>query len=202
VSCPFCEPASDQIIYRDANILCLWDGFPVSDGHALVVPIRHFASWFEATFDEQTSLVRGIEIARQAIESRYKPAGFNIGINVGEASGQTVPHLHVHVIPRFQGDVYDPRGGVRHVIPDKARYWLMDGPEHAGVADEDSFVPSHSVFGNEQFPLVDALANDMAQASHIDIAVAFVTESGLNTVESFFIDLLISKGSKRFLKGD
>ncbi len=104
-------------------ILGLWDGFPVSPGHALLVPRRHIATWFAATDDERAELLAGIEHARQAIERRHAPAGFNVGMNLGEAAGQTVPHLHVHVIPRYTGDVEDPRGGVRWVVPSKAAYW-------------------------------------------------------------------------------
>ena len=104
-------------------ILGLWDGFPVSPGHALLVPRRHVATWFDATDDERAELLAGIEHAREAIERRHGPAGFNVGMNLGEAAGQTVPHLHVHVIPRYTGDVEDPRGGVRWVVPSKAAYW-------------------------------------------------------------------------------
>ena len=81
------------------------------------------AGWFDATADERAALVRGIDVARAAILERHEPDGFNIGVNVGEAAGQTVFHLHVHLIPRYAGDVPDPRGGVRRLIPDKARYW-------------------------------------------------------------------------------
>ena len=104
-------------------ILGLWDGFPVSPGHALLVPRRHVATWFDTTDSERAELLAGIEHARQAIERQHAPAGFNVGMNLGEAAGQTVPHLHVHVIPRYKGDVEDPRGGVRWVVPTKAAYW-------------------------------------------------------------------------------
>ena len=104
-------------------ILGLWDGFPVSPGHALLVPRRHIATWLAATDDERAELLAGIERAREAIGRRHGPAGFNVGMNLGEAAGQTVPHLHVHVIPRYTGDVEDPRGGVRWVVPSKAAYW-------------------------------------------------------------------------------
>ena len=123
MNCPFCEPDINRIFYDDDPMfLCCWDGFPVSTGHALIIPRRHVATWFEATAQEQESLLKGIEIAKREIEKQYQPDGFNIGINVGEAAGQTVHHLHVHVIPRYKGDVEDPRGGVRYVIPDKANY--------------------------------------------------------------------------------
>lgn len=202
MSCPFCEPVSERVFYSDTDILCLWDGFPVSEGHVLVVTRRHVVGWFEATVDEQLCLVRGIELARQEIERLHQPAGFNIGINIGEAGGQTVPHLHVHVIPRYTGDVYDPRGGVRHVIPAKAKYWPQSESRQASVADGELDTARPSVFGNEERSLVESLGDDMSQASHIDLAVAFVTESGLDVVESFFLDLFRRQGSMRFLTGD
>lgn len=160
MTCPFCEPVSGRVFYNNSSILCLWDGYPVSDGHALVIPKRHIATWFEASFDEQASLFKGIELARQEILRHYEPDGFNIGINVGEAAGQTVPHLHIHVIPRYLGDVFDPRGGVRHVIPGKANY-LVQGE---GVQDADvnqvSNVVRPSIFGNEAQPLIDSFSGE------------------------------------------
>lgn len=125
--CPFCRPAVDRLFHLGEAILGLWDGYPVSPGHALLVPKRHVAGWFEATEDEQRELVAAIALARAAIEARHRPDGFNVGINLGAAAGQTVPHLHVHVIPRYAGDMADPRGGVRGVIPARQNY-LRDAP--------------------------------------------------------------------------
>ncbi|NHA14137.1 HIT family protein [Thioalkalivibrio sp. XN279] len=122
MDCPFCEPSQERVFYQDDLICCLWDAFPVSDGHALVITRRHVPTWFEATPEEQAAVTRGIEIARQEIEKTRQPDGYNVGFNGGKAAGQTVFHLHVHVIPRFRGDVEDPRGGVRHVIPGRAVY--------------------------------------------------------------------------------
>ncbi len=98
-------------------VVGVWDGFSVTDGHALLVTRRHLPTSFDATQAEQRELVAAAAIARAEIERRFPCTGFNIGINVCEAAGQTVPHLHVHVIPRRQGDVADPRDGVRHVLP-------------------------------------------------------------------------------------
>jgi diadenosine tetraphosphate (Ap4A) HIT family hydrolase len=123
MDCPFDDPPPERVFYQDDLICCLWDAYPVSDGHALVITRRHVATLFEATADEQAAITRGIEIARQEIEKTRKPDGYNVGFNAGEAAGQTVFHLHVHVIPRYRGDVGDPRGGVRHVIPGRAAYW-------------------------------------------------------------------------------
>jgi diadenosine tetraphosphate (Ap4A) HIT family hydrolase len=114
-------------------VLGLWDRHP---GHALLIPIRHVRTWFEASSEEQASLVRATEFARAAIDSTAPADGYNIGINSGEAAGQTIFHLHVHVIPRRQGDVIDPRGGVRHVIPNKANYLntAVPPPENPSTA--------------------------------------------------------------------
>src|SRR6478736_4893087 len=116
-SCPFCSLSPDRVFWQGELTTGIWDGFPVSEGHALLIPRRHVASWFEATPAERAELLEGIEKAKVAIELLYSPNGYNIGINVGEAAGQTVFHLHVHLIPRYHGDVMDPRGGVRHVVP-------------------------------------------------------------------------------------
>ena len=104
-ACPFCYPAGDQVYYRDSLVIGIWDGFPVTPGHALLVPIRHVPTWFDASVDERMALIRAIDAARLAIESNFGADGYNIGINNGEAAGQTVPHLHVHVIPRRRGDM-------------------------------------------------------------------------------------------------
>lgn len=121
--CPFCTPDPKRIFHAGEWILGLWDGFPVSPGHALLVPRRHVASWFDASPEELRDLAAAISIAREAIARRHRPDGFNVGMNLGRAAGQTVEHLHVHVIPRYLGDVGDPRGGIRWVVPAQAPYW-------------------------------------------------------------------------------
>jgi diadenosine tetraphosphate (Ap4A) HIT family hydrolase len=99
------------------------DGFPISPGHTLIIPKRHIASLFEATRDEREGLFDQVEQVKAALQEKFKPDGFNIGINDGTAAGQTVMHLHIHLIPRYAGDQPDPRGGVRWIFPDKADYW-------------------------------------------------------------------------------
>ena len=105
--------------------LALWirDAFPVSPGHSLVIPRRHIGSFFEATPQERDEMLALLDAAREAALAEFRPDGFNVGINDGAAAGQTVPHLHMHLIPRYRGDRADPRGGVRWVLPDKADYW-------------------------------------------------------------------------------
>lgn len=122
-ACPFCTLPVDRIVASNDLALVIRDGFPISPGHTLVIPKRHFGSFFEATGEERDAMLTLLDQARREIGGELAPDGFNIGINDGAAAGQTVPHLHVHLIPRFKGDVSDPRGGVRWVIAEKARYW-------------------------------------------------------------------------------
>lgn len=119
---PFLNLDSHRVFYKSELAIGLWDAFPVSPGHALLVPRRVVPTWWEATREEQIALLQGIDAAKRAVEAAHQPDGYNIGINAGAAAGQTVFHLHVHVIPRYRGDVDDPRGGVRHVIPSKGNY--------------------------------------------------------------------------------
>ena len=99
------------------------DAFPVSPGHTLLVPRRHVGSLFDLTVVEWVELGQLLAQVRTALQAEFRPDGFNVGINDGTAAGQTVMHLHVHLIPRYRGDRPDPRGGIRWIFPDKARYW-------------------------------------------------------------------------------
>jgi ATP adenylyltransferase len=131
--CPFCHPEPAWVFHEGERVLALWDAFPASPGHALVVPRRHVAGWFDATREEQRELLEAVDVARARIEASHAPDGYNIGVNVGAAAGQTVFHLHVHVIPRYDGDVPDPTGGVRLALPHRGNY-LREGsrpePDH------------------------------------------------------------------------
>ncbi len=123
-SCPFCELPPQRVLVSNAHGVVIRDAFPVSPGHTLIIPHRHIGSFFELTPPERESLLQLLNQARAQLQkSSPTPDGFNIGINDGPAAGQTVPHLHVHLIPRYVGDVADPRGGLRWVIADKAAYW-------------------------------------------------------------------------------
>lgn len=121
--CPFCTLPAERVLDQNAHALWIRDGFPVSPGHSLVIPKRHVGSFFEISQEERAALLELLDQAQAAAKTEFRPDGFNIGINDGASTGQTVPHLHVHLIPRFQGDLPDPRGGVRWVIPEKADYW-------------------------------------------------------------------------------
>jgi superfamily II DNA or RNA helicase/diadenosine tetraphosphate (Ap4A) HIT family hydrolase len=198
--CPFCQPDPGRVFHISPLIVGLWDQYPVSPGHALLVPRRHTPTWFDATREEQMALMEeGVERARQEILKRYRPDGFNIGINVAEAAGQTVFHLHVHVIPRYEGDVPNPRGGVRYVIPHKANYTTLDKPDLSLLGGRPH--PRGLVRG-EQDPLLPHLLADLDRAVAADIAVAFVVQSGVRLVEEHLRDLLMRRGQVRFLTGD
>lgn len=121
--CPFCSVPSKHILVETEHALALPDGFPVSQGHTLVVPRLHAASLYDLPPAVQAAMWKMVEQIRSRLLAELKPHGFNIGLNDGTAAGQTVMHAHVHVIPRWAGDVPDPRGGVRWVVPEKAAYW-------------------------------------------------------------------------------
>ena len=120
--CPFCSPASEEIVLR--NFLCYarYDRYPVGKGHLLVIPFRHVADFFELTEDERKAAFDLVWQAKAKLDSDLHSDGYNVGVNVGRAAGQTVMHAHIHLIPRYRGDVPDPRGGVRFVIPERAKY--------------------------------------------------------------------------------
>ena len=99
-----------------------WDRHPASPGHFLVIPYRHFADYFEITDEEREELWRLAAEGRKMADEKYNPDGYNVGINVGVWAGQSIPHLHIHVIPRYRGDVENPKGGVRGVIPQNKLY--------------------------------------------------------------------------------
>lgn len=103
--------------------MAIRDSFPITPGHTLLIPRRHVASLFGLTMVEWVELGQLLTEVRTALLAEYHPDGFNIGINEGTAAGQTVMHLHLHLIPRYHGDQPDPRGGIRWIFPDKARYW-------------------------------------------------------------------------------
>ena len=122
-NCPFCTLDSGRIISETEQTVTFRDGFPVSPGHTLVITKRHISSFFEATEAERKELMLALDDAKQVLDHEKSPDSYNIGINDGQAAGQTVPHLHIHLIPRFNCDCEDPRGGVRWIFPDKADYW-------------------------------------------------------------------------------
>ncbi len=198
-SCIFCLPDRGRVFYEGPLVYGIWDGFPVSEGHALLIPHRHVETWFDATVEEQQELMRGIEAAKQIIQAQYQPDGFNIGLNVGAAAGQTVFHLHVHIIPRKKGDVEDPRGGVRHVIPQRANYLSDPLGQKATLLK-----PPHdqSLIRGENDPFLPHLLAHINLAHRVDFAVAFTMASGVLLIKDHLQDLLDRGGKIRFLTGD
>jgi diadenosine tetraphosphate (Ap4A) HIT family hydrolase len=122
MKCPFCNPSGDEIVAKNKLCYARWDKFPVSKGHLLVIPFRHTPDYFSMTAEEKCAVLALVDKCKVVIEVEFSPAGYNIGFNVGEAAGQTVMHCHCHVIPRYVGDVRDPKGGVRGVVPVKRGY--------------------------------------------------------------------------------
>ena len=121
--CPFCSLPQERIIMRDDLAFAIRDAFPVAPGHTLIIPKRHVASLFDTTNEERSSMLALMDKAKRELDAEFHPDAYNIGINDGPAAGQTVPHLHWHLIPRHKDDSKDPRGGVRWIFPDKAKYW-------------------------------------------------------------------------------
>ena len=123
MSCPFCTGIDDRIFASNEYAHVIYDGFPVTDGHSLIIPKRHIADFFELTKKELNAIHELMRSHKTHLES-LDPSitGFNVGVNVGSDAGQTVFHCHIHLIPRRHADVEEPRGGIRGVIPSKQRY--------------------------------------------------------------------------------
>ncbi|TNC79503.1 MAG: HIT family protein [Oleiphilus sp.] len=125
--CPFCDllvhDSEGRVIDGNEHGFVIRDGFPVTEGHTLIISRKHAGSFFEFDQTEQFGLLSLVNVQKKVLDNLYTPLGFNVGINDGAAAGQTVPHLHIHLIPRYEEEGIDPRGGVRWIIPEKANYW-------------------------------------------------------------------------------
>lgn len=187
MSSPFLERPESSWIASNDLAFAIFDGFPVSPGHTLVIPKRLVATWFEASPEEQRALMELVEVVKARLDREYRPDGYNIGINVGEAGGQTVFHLHVHLIPRYRGDMDDPRGGVRHVIPWKGNY-KRDPVTRLSTGGDDPF-KAH-------------LARLFGPARRIDIIAAFIQRSGLLQLQRELLDARERGVVIRLLTGD
>jgi len=122
-SCPFCTLPDERKLSFNSRAILIRDAYPISKGHSLVLPKKYVGSFFELTEFEQLELIQLLNQAKHDLDQLFKPTAYNVGINDGIAAGQTIPHLHIHLIPRYDGDQVDPRGGVRWLFPDKADYW-------------------------------------------------------------------------------
>lgn len=118
--CPFCR--DPKIIIENELAYADYDSYPASPGHCLIITRRHVAEYFQATAEEKTAIWELVDQMKGIIDKEYNPDGYNVGVNVGAAAGQSVPHIHIHMIPRYKGDVENPQGGVRGVIPHKQKY--------------------------------------------------------------------------------
>ena len=121
--CVFCRIDRSRVAWSSSLVMALWDAFPISPGHALIVPRRHVEKWSDLTAQEKAAIIEGLDVMRALIDNRHAPEGYNVGFNDGAAAGQTVMHFHLHIIPRYRGDASDPRGGIRWVLGEKAVYW-------------------------------------------------------------------------------
>lgn len=201
---PFLDISESQWIFSNAHAFAIWDRFPVSPGHVLVVTRRLVTTWFDADPKEQAAVLELVNAVKQHLDATLarKPDGYNVGFNAGEAAGQTVMHLHVHVIPRYSGDVDDPRGGVRCVIPNKANY--LSDPSGEVITRplppaEDSLQLST---GYPDSPLWEQLSLRIIGARSIEVLVSFVQLSGLDVVEATLFDALQNDACIRLLVSD
>ena len=118
--CPFCR--GQKIVIENELAYADYDSYPVSPGHCLIITRRHVAEYFQATKEEKAAIWALVDEMKVIIDRDYKPDGYNVGVNIGVAGGQSVPHIHIHMIPRYKGDMENPKGGVRGVIPHKQKY--------------------------------------------------------------------------------
>ncbi|MCK6545686.1 DEAD/DEAH box helicase family protein, partial [Myxococcota bacterium] len=212
----FSELPSSAWIASNAHAFAIRDRFPVSPGHTLVITKRaDVRDWFDATDEERRAIFELVDDVKRALDrATPRPDGYNLGINVGEAAGQTVMHLHVHVIPRYANDVEDPRGGVRHVIPGRGNYPFVDAPETASLAHdraksdkkkttlEKIQTASPLATGGEADPLARQVLPLFALADDVAIVAAFVQTSGLERIEPE-LDAALARGATiRILTGD
>lgn len=120
MNCPFCEKT--DYIKENEFWYCVYDSFPVSKGHCLIITKQHRVNYLDCTHEEKSTLLPLIDSIIDLLQNEFEPNGFNVGMNIGEHSGQSILHTHIHIIPRYKGDVENPRGGVRGVIPSKQNY--------------------------------------------------------------------------------
>ena len=121
--CIFCNLSKQRIFSENATALAVLDAYPVNPGHSLIIPKRHLLSYFELRPEEELDLTNLLKQTKLYLDELHHPDGYNVGFNDGVAAGQTVMHMHMHLIPRYVGDILEPRGGIRWVLPERAKYW-------------------------------------------------------------------------------
>jgi diadenosine tetraphosphate (Ap4A) HIT family hydrolase len=166
---PFLQVPREQWLASNEVAFAIADRFPVNPGHTLVVPHRLVGTWWEVTPTERTGLLELVDVVKEILDREHRPDGYNVGFNAGAAAGQTVDHLHVHVIPRFVGDTFDPRGGIRHALPGRGNYLTESDP---------------SLLDNQERSVLDALRDCLGEArfDQADLIVSFVMRSGLTLI--------------------
>ena len=192
-TCPLCSIGPERIAFSHTAGDGVWDGYPVNPGHLLTVPRRHVPTWDKLTDDEKEWVWSTVDQAISIIKSRYSPEAFNVGFNSGPTAGQTVPHFHLHVIPRYPGDVVDARGGIRNVIPQRGNY-LAQTLDTAG--DKQRLIKG------DTDPFLPHLVLHMDRADTCDIAVSFLLDSGARCLVEHLKDFLERDGNARILVSD
>ena len=183
-------PTSEWLAVND-SAFAIADRFPVSPGHALVIPRRVVATWWEATAAERADILALVDEVKDRLDAELRPDGYNVGFNSGIAAGQTVGHMHIHVIPRYRGDVPDPRGGVRHVIPGKGNYLLPLAEPYALIDGQNRLLRDD---------LLQCLRD--RRFARVDLLVSFVMKSGLDQVHGGLVDALDRGARVRVLTTD
>ena len=122
-NCPFCYINKNQYLIEGSYSYAKWDAYPVTDGHILIISKEHTANYFDLSEVVQNDMMKLVVKAKKLLDLKYTSCDYNVGINCGYLAGQTIDHVHIHVIPRRKNDISDPRGGVRWVLPEKANYW-------------------------------------------------------------------------------
>jgi diadenosine tetraphosphate (Ap4A) HIT family hydrolase len=220
---PFLAIPEAEWLCANALAFAIFDSFPVSPGHVLVITRRVVPTYFDCTAAEQAAVMELVGEVKLLLDERLepKPDGYNVGFNAGAAAGQTVPHVHVHVIPRYAGDMPDPRGGVRHVIPEKGNYLaglghprpspLREGegvsstplPQgEAGRSPGEGALAALSLTTGPDRPLWSRLADRLPGASEIDLLASFVQTSGLDHVREALFSAIAAGARIRLLVGD
>ncbi len=163
------------------------DRFPVTPGHTLIVTRRVIPDWFAANEEERAAVLELVDRVKRLLDEELHPDGYNVGFNAGTAAGQTVMHLHLHVIPRYRGDMDDPRGGVRHVIPSRGNYLAQAAPLATGGESDP--------FARHVLPLFE-------RADEISIVAAFVQDSGLDRIQPATLAAMARGARVRIITGD
>lgn len=122
MDCPFCSINENKILKENKYAYAIYDKYPVNEGHILIISRDHTGDYFSASKEEKEAIFSLLEECRSFLDKKYNPDGYNIGLNCGREAGQTIMHLHLHLIPRYKGDIDNPTGGVRGVIPEKRIY--------------------------------------------------------------------------------